>query len=192
MRLRIMTLACKLLVVRTSMSCTLSYQIACPPCEVWPLIYDSIAWIYLSHRMALLTGVPLRGRQTYKILTLEQLTPFPNTTMFWFTISGTKSLLALTKLPLHHSSRLRPVIPRHICQFSSHILLITIILTFSCSIQEIPSRCLPSLATPPLMVMPHGSYRWQATSLVIPLVVTLEMMPSISSVSTISACSLHN
>lgn len=38
--------------------------------------------------------------------------------MFWSTTSGTKSLLALTKLPLHHSSRLRPVISRHICQFA--------------------------------------------------------------------------
>ena len=43
---------------------------------------------------------------------------FPNMIMFWSTISGTKSLLALTKLALRHSSRPRPVIPRHICQFA--------------------------------------------------------------------------
>lgn len=38
--------------------------------------------------------------------------------MFWPTISGTKSLLAPTKLTLHHSSRLPPVISKHICQFA--------------------------------------------------------------------------
>jgi hypothetical protein len=130
--------------------------------------------------MARSIGIPLRGQQTYSTHTLQQLMRFPNTTTYWFIISGMRLLPALTRLTPCRLSRLRHVISKPICQFIVPVLRIALMLAF---ILENPSHCLHSLVMLQLMAMPRGLFRLPTTSRVI-----LPILPSISSVSTISRC----
>ncbi|SRR5216684_2144883 len=131
--------------------------------------------------MARSIGLPLRGQQTYSTHTLQQLMRFPNTTMYWSIISGMRLLPALTRPTLRHLSRLRHVISKPICQFTLFpSLAIALMLAF---ILEIPSHYLHSLVMLQSMAMPRGLFRLPTTSRVILLI-----LPSISSVSTISRC----